>query len=398
MQGVRRITGRVLLPDAQIAPATLIFQGATLTAVEPRRPGEALLDGLLVPGLINAHTHLELAHLGQVDGSSGLPSWIRNQFARRGEVGQDTDQREARIAARALKLSGTAAVSDVVGGTSTSDVLREAGLSGVVQRERLGQDRGRRDAGVQEAPSLHRVCQGTRTLIVERPAAHAPYSTHPELARATLAPHPLTGAVPGSVHLGEDPAERRFLQHGDGPFAELLDAIGVQWSVAGPCDGPVDWLRQIGALGPGTLAVHGVDLTGAERQALADHGVALALCVRSNLHITGRAPDIADLLARGVRLCLGTDGLVSCPDQDVLAELPALARLAPDVPPVTWLDLATRGGAQALGLQGLGVFTVSACPGVVQLDADAHDLISRPPQRRWLVQPGVPDVRRQELT
>ena len=84
---------------------------------------------------------------------------------------------------------------------------------------------------------------------------------------------PASASVPGSVHLAEDPAERRFLVRGDGPFADLLDDIGVQWTFAGPYAGPVDWLAQIGALGPQTLAVHGVDLTPHERQQLAGRAV-----------------------------------------------------------------------------------------------------------------------------
>ena len=134
--------------------------------------------------------------------------------------------------------------------------------------------------------------------------------------------------------------------------------------------------------------MHGVDLTPHERQQLADSRTPLALCVRSNLHIGGRAPDVTDLLARGVRLALGTDGLVSCPDQDLLAEIPALARLAPDVPVATWLDLATRGGADVLGLVGLGAFVSGHAPGLVQLDGDLADLPRRAPQRRWLLPAG----------
>ena len=384
MGGARRITGRALLPDGSLAPATLTFEGSTLVDVRPAAAGEPVQDGLLVPGLVNAHTHFELSHLGLVPSEGDLPTWIRAQFARRGERGEDGEACEARIAARAAAHAGTALVCDIAGGPSTAGVLRDAGLVGIVQRERLGQDSARTRTGTREAPGLHQVSDA----VIERPAAHAPYSTHPELAAAALAPSEVTAPVPGAVHLAEDAAERRFLREGAGPFAALLDDVGVRWSFAGPCEGPIDWLRTIGALGPGTLAVHGVDLTADERQALADSRTPLVLCVRSNLHISGRAPDVVDLLDRGVRLALGTDGLVSCPDQDVLAEVPALARLAPEVPVSRWLTLATRDGADALGIASHGAFRPGTTPGVLHLDTDEAGLRTRAPMRRWIVPPG----------
>lgn len=397
MGGLRRFTGRALLADGEVRASTLTFDGDRLAKVGPAVAGEPVMDGLLVPGLINAHTHLELSHVGLVPGGDGLPAWIRGQFARRAVADPVDAEREARISAQALVLSGTSAVSDIAGGDSTARILLEAGLSGVVQRERLGMDRSRTREGIEEAPGLHRLHEQGASRVVERPAAHAPYSTHPDLAAAVLAQSEVTLPVPGSVHLAEDPAERLFLQHGRGPFADLLDGIGVRWAFAGAVDGPVDWLRRIGALGPQTLAVHGVDLTPAERQTLADEGTALVLCVRSNLHIGGHAPALVDLLGRGVRLALGTDGLVSCPDQDVLGELPALARCAPEVPAERWLDLATRGGADALGLSGLGAFRPGAVPGLIQLDTDLAGLLRRAPQRRWLVSPGAPSLSAENL-
>lgn len=379
--GPRRYTGDALLPHG-IERVTLVFDGLKLVEVGPARAGEPVLDGLLVPGLINAHTHLELSHMGIVPGGHGLPAWIRAQFARRSQVGEADREREARIAADALALTGTAAVCDVAGGDSTAGLIAEAGLLGVVQRERLGQDTSRTRAGIDDAAGLH--AQGA---VAERPTAHAPYSTHPDLARALLAPGP--AGLAATVHLAEHAAEREFLTEGTGPFAEILDSIGVRWSFSGPFAGPVDWLRRVGGLGPHVAAVHGVDLRPDEQQALADHRCGLILCVRSNLHIGGVAPDVGGLLQRGVRLALGTDGLVSCTDGDVLGEIPALHRLEPQVDAATWLHLATAGGADVLGLRGLGRLSVGSSPGLVRLDSDLDGLLKRAPKRRWLVRAGV---------
>lgn len=376
-----QFTGPTWLPSGEVRDCTLVFEGDTLAGVRSASAGEPRQTGLLVPGLINAHAHLELSAVGLVDGGRGLPTWVRRQFAQRGRTEADPDA--PLNAARAMVAAGTAAVSDVAGGPSTAGVLAEAGLAGVVQRERLGQDPERRDAGIAEAPGLW---NHPSAAVWERPAAHAPYSTHPDLARALLAGW---GAAAGSVHLAEDAAERTYLMGGAGPFAELLDDLGVSWDRTQRFDGPVDWLDAVGALGPKTLAVHGVHLTQAECRRLAVAGTALALCVRSNLHIGGVAPPLESLVRHGVRLALGTDGLVSCPDLDVLAELPVLARLAPDVPIQRWLAAATHGGADALGLSGFGRLQVGLRPGLLQLDGGVDDLGRAPPDRRWLVRPGV---------
>lgn len=378
--------GDCLLPGGRIARATVRFEGRRVVEVRPPRSGDpAKRPGLLVPGLVNAHTHLELSDVGAVDGGDGLPGWVGRQLAAR--RGASVGAEAARRGAVALVAAGCAAVGDI-GAQSSAELLCEAGLSGVAWVELLGLDAAREVDGVARAAALGRVVAGPDARVVERAAAHAPYSTAVGLARAAL--RPVLGA-PGTVHLAEDPAERTFLASASGPWAAVLDRLGVAWrGRSGPGPGPVDWLRAAGALGPSTLAAHGVDLRPDERAALASAGVTICLCPRSNLHIGGVAPDVAALLAAGVPLALGTDSLASSPDLDVLGEIPVLVGLAPEVPVATWLAIATEGGARALGAAGLGVLEVGASPGLLQLDADVEGLRAGAPSRAWLVRPGPP--------
>ena len=358
----------------------------TILEVREARAGDGpSLEGLLVPGLVNAHTHLELGDLeGRLPrGGVGFKAWGAALMEARGPL--KSDRQRAEVLARgatSLRSFGVAVVSDIANLGDVEGALKDAQVRGVVQHELMG-----------FSPSSEVLDQalGSGHLsggVVTRPTAHAPYSTNPEIIRRTAgARH----GAPASIHLAEDEAERDFLMRGEGTYADWLDELGVSWrhvKVPG-CD-PVSYLAQLGALGPGQLVVHGVDLRPPEQRALAASGAALCLCPRSNLWIGGRLPDVPGLIEAGVLLCLGTDSLASCDSLDVLEEIPVLAEAFPDVPPELWLGLATHGGARALGVPW-GRIQPGVAPGLVLL-AGVGELASlcasAPVERIWCADPG----------
>ena len=117
-----------------------------------------------------------------------------------------------------------------------------------------------------------------------------------------------------------------------------------------PGRGPGDYLCDLGVIGPGTLVVHGVQLTDAELARLAAVGATLVTCPRSNVWVGVGAPPLERFLASGVRLAVGTDSLASAPDLNLFSELALMRRLAPRAPARDLLAAATRGGAEALGM------------------------------------------------
>ena len=127
-----------------------------------------------------------------------------------------------------------------------------------------------------------------------------------------------------------------------------------------------------------------------DRRLARDAGATLVLCPRSNLHIGGRLPDVGALVAEGGALALGTDSLASVPDLSLWAEMATLAAHFPAVPAARWLDAATRGGARALGLRGLGTLDSGARPGVLDVlvednAAPLESLVRDPtPTLRWV--------------
>ena len=115
---------------------------------------------------------------------------------------------------------------------------------------------------------------------------------------------------------------------------------------------------------------------------------------RSNLHIGGRLPDVEALVEEGLPLAIGTDSLASVPDLSPWAEMATLAAHFPAVPAARWLDAATRGGARALGLRGVGALTPGARPGVLDVLVDdvrapLESLVRDPtPSLRWVAHVG----------
>lgn len=359
-------------------------EGPVITAVRPPRAGDPAPEaGLIVPGLVNAHLHLELSGVGAVPGGDGLVAWVNRLFHAR----RDAPDRAAELAA-AMFAAGTAAVSDVANAPGTAGVLAAAGLQGIVHREVLGFDADRLPDRIAALADIDAEYTGPNGVVRERPSPHAPYSTAPSLLVAAVRSRP---GVPATLHLAEDTDEIEFLGAGTGRWAALLDRLGRDWSWwEAPRLDPVSYLDGLGVLGPDLLLVHAVHLLPGDAERLAAARAPVVLCVRSNAHITGGRPDAPALVRAGVRIALGTDSLGSCPDLDVLGEVIALGRAFPDVPAAVWLRAATAGGADALGLPHLGRVAVGASPGLVLLDvAGVEDLVARgAAARRWLLPPG----------
>jgi cytosine/adenosine deaminase-related metal-dependent hydrolase len=157
-----------------------------------------------------------------------------------------------------------------------------------------------------------------------------------------------------TTHLAESPEENTFLGEARGPLAELLYSL-VGWSdMLPPAPGgtPASYLEACGGLVPSNLLAHGVQVTADDAGRLARAGATVALCPRSNARLgVGRAP--VDLYrAAGVPLVLGTDSLASCASLSIWDEIAfACTWFEGRLSPRELLDMATREGARALGVE-----------------------------------------------
>jgi len=314
---------------------------------------------VLMPGLINAHIHLELSWLrGRVPPAGKFTDWVKQMMGARGGVERSGDAAvlEAMQAAiRELQASGTVAVGDISNSLTSPAAMRAAGLDGVVFHELLGFKE--RDGSLVERTRDSRAAVAGGVAISLAP--HAPYSTSPELFRAIRAAVDQSARPIMSVHLGESPEEIELLASGTGPWRGMLESIGVwrdDWAV--PACGPVEYLDRLGVVDARTLVVHGVQLDDAALARLAAIGATLVTCPRSNQWVGVGWPPIERFYQAGVAVAVGTDSLASVDDLNLFNELKTMRALAPRVPASRLLESATLAGARALGLDAdLGSLT-----------------------------------------
>jgi cytosine/adenosine deaminase-related metal-dependent hydrolase len=352
-----------LLPISQppIRDAWLRTERGRIVAFGHSRPGDLtapdeidLGNAAVLPGLVNAHTHLELSWMrGRVPATAAFPDWIRAVIDLRRSAEPAPGELASAIGAAIdeARAFGTAIVGDVTNSLASAAPLVERGMPATVFLELLGFNPG--DARRQVADALGLQQKAPRSPVVRHAIApHAPYSVSPALFRAireVLARDPFSRC---SVHLGESAAETELLKSGTGPWRTLLDDLGVwdpSW-VAPKCD-PVAYLDQMGFLDSRTLVVHGVQFRARELERLAAKGATLVTCPRGNIRTGAGIPPVAEFFESGVQIAVGTDSLASVPDLNIFAELAELRRLAPDVPARRLLESATINGARALGFE-----------------------------------------------
>jgi aminodeoxyfutalosine deaminase len=314
--------------------------------------GEAhdLGPGVLLPGLVNAHCHLELSHLaGRLVGAAGFVDWVERLVTARPEDPLDTVRVRAAAAIEELERTGTVAVGDVSNALAHLDLLGDSSLRVRVFFELIGWDPAAADR-ILDAAHARLGSLDLPDPITVALAAHAPHSVSPALLAAIVE----AGGV-SAIHLAESPHERRFLHGRDVDWTAFLARRGLgHVAFVPPHLSPVQYLDRLGVLGPGLVAAHGVQVDEADCARLAARGVSVVLCPRSNRALdVGLAP-VPELRAAGVRLAVGTDSLASVPSLDLWEDVLALHRAFPALEPEWLVRAATQGGADALGFPELG--------------------------------------------
>ncbi len=362
------------------------------------------IDGVIFPGLVNAHTHIELtAFRGQVPGGAGFVPWVEKLIGARSEAPPEDDTEAIERGVAELVDAGTVAVGEVTNSLAAVAALARAGIGGSVFHEVFGLDRAQVLKRVEALESEYRdrvEAWPTRDLAYA-PSPHTVYTTHRDAVRAIVD----LGRARGlrmSVHLAEHPAERRALAHADGPIIGWYESrlkipkSAQEW----PMKGPITFADELGVIGPDVLLVHLADARPDELAVVAARGAPVVLCPRSNLYIEMRLPPFLAMREAGVLAALGTDSLASNASLDVLAEARALHDRFPNVPAVELLRMATWNGALALGRPDLGRISCGSRPGIVAVDGRvegdpaAFVLKNVRARRRWIatrvVEPTVP--------
>ncbi|MFJ2030801.1 amidohydrolase family protein [Streptosporangium sp. NPDC087985] len=329
---------------------------AGILAAWPDRE-ETRWDGLLVAGLVNAHTHLQYTHMAEVGRRdyASFEDW--SAAFDKVYAGSSIDwAASARDGARQALRSGTTSAADVVTDLPAAGALRDTGLGGLPYLETLGDnDASWAESGRERFRALLDAA-GTPMGI----APHAPYTLDTGVLRdvAALA---RSRRLRLHIHLAEGEHEREYTVSGTGPLARMVRELGFDFAIlreGGTGLGPTAFLDGLGLLGPDCHVAHGVHLDAGDRALLRARGTVVTLCPRSNRTVGMEGPDVAALLAEGNPIAVGTDSLSSSPSLDVLADVADLRDLAvrqgyraADLDR-RLVEAATLGGARALGVAG----------------------------------------------
>ncbi|MBA3843084.1 MAG: amidohydrolase family protein [Actinobacteria bacterium] len=329
------------------------FEDGVITEVGAGRAERHFEHAAILPGFVNAHSHLEYSlYAGFGDGTAFGP-WIETHMERKGLLTPEDMLALARRGVADSLASGITTTADYSFSGAAVQAAGELGLRAIVYLEVFGGDldvAAQRFAGLQASLPVS-------PLVQIGVSPHAPYTCSLELYRWCL-----SLGIPVGTHLAESADENEWLQHGTGPLSAIAPFLQ-----------PPSGLRAVATLepvlGPDLLCSHCVEVDGAEIGLLAERDVPVAHCPRSNALLGCGIAPLADLRAAGVRVGLGTDSPASTPSFDLFDELRTaivLARARQQRPEALLADealaLATRDAARALRIDDqVGTLTPGKC-------------------------------------
>jgi len=370
--------GRVLLPDHDVVEGDVLVDrdDGTIVDVGEGLTGDETLDAdgcLVLPGLVNAHTHAAMTLLRGIADDKPLDAWLREDIWPVEAALTSEDVRAGtELAAVEMIKSGTTAFADMYFEVdAVVDAVERAGLRarvghGVVT---VGKDdeAARADAAesIRVAEEFDGAADGRVTTAF---MPHSLTTVDPDLLREFTERAREVG-VPVHVHANET--------------ADEVDPIVDEHD-----ERPLAWARELGLLEGEDFLAHGVHTTASEHDLLAETGAGVVHCPASNMKLASGMAPVQAMRDAGVTVALGTDGAASNNDLDVFDEMrdaAMLGKLAADdasaVPADAVVEMATRGGADVLGVDS-GRVEPGANADLAVLDLDAahltpeHDLVS----------------------
>jgi 5-methylthioadenosine/S-adenosylhomocysteine deaminase len=371
-----------------IEGGTVVVDGDRIAWVGPRAQAPAggsdddLGDAVLLPGLVNAHTHLELTVMRGFLEDLAFFDWVRTLTrARHFVLDAAALLDSARLGVVEGLRAGVTTFADTGDSPAPFDALRELGARGIAFREVFGPDPAQAEASLAALREKIIDMRARETPLVRVGVSpHAPYSVSDALF-AAVARFAEAERLPIAVHIAESEVESALVERAQGPFADFLRSRVLD--VEPRARSPIALLERCGVLGARALLIHAVRADAPDIATMARHQCGVAHCPASNAKLAHGIAPLVEMLDAGLAVGLGSDSMASNNRMDILGEgrLAALQQRARTgipgaIPPHAVLELATRGGARALGMADqIGALAVGC---QADLAAFALDPASRP--------------------
>ncbi|MFM8918397.1 MAG: amidohydrolase family protein [Bacteroidota bacterium] len=326
--------------------------------------------GILAPGLINAHCHLELSHMKEVIPSGGgLPGFLSHIIKSRKSTPVD-EQTAAFQYDAVMWENGTQAVGDICNNEITWPVKAASKIRYHNFIETFGLDPEKAAGRFALAAQLHASANtsGMSASIVP----HAPYSVSPPLYTAIQNAFDPASDI-WSIHFLESQSEKDLIMNGTGPMKDMYASLGIMaHSFEGYGSSVAEMvLQHIPAAGK-ILFVHNTFLNRDDIATLKASrrfsDMYFCLCPKANLYIEGRLPDVPMMIQSGCKIVLGTDSLASNSGLSIVDEIATLLEYYPELNAAQLFQCATANAAALFGWNDLGSFEKGKKPGVVLVD------------------------------
>jgi len=323
---------------------------------EAAHPEAKIIDwgsALIMPGLVNAHAHLELTRLhGKIPYRSSMTDWLSSLVEQRQTWEADDYRNSTQQGVQRCLAGGTTLVGDISTSGGTGEILKSSKLRGLVFEETLAMDPGKTELAL---ASLEARLAGTMPddLVEYGISPHAPYSVSDRLYRAS-AKLALERNMLLATHVAESEAELVFLRSGTGEFREFLDrrgALPARWKPPGVP--PISYLDSLSILSQPSVLVHCNYLDPESMATISGRPVSVVYCPRSHAFFGHRPHPVRRLLDLGINVALGTDSLASNNSLSVLDEMRFLHKNRKDIKCDEILRMATLNGAAALRFGGV---------------------------------------------
>lgn len=334
----------------------IAYVGPTKSA--PSGSDRDLGDALILPGLVNTHTHLELTFMRGFLEDLSFSDWIARLRKSRNEVLTDGSMLDAaRLGIAEGIRAGVTSYADTCSTGVVLQAMIEAGVRGIMYQEIFGPSP---DVAAVAMEELKARIAAHRELVTDLVAVgvspHAPYTVSPALY-AAVSEYTKSEKLPLAMHIAESEDEDLLVREGVGPFGELWARRGIPVPGSGDHRTPVDLLERHGLLRKNSLLIH---ITRADENnigLIAKRGCSVAHCPVSNAKLGHGIAPLPQILSAGIRVGLGSDSVASNNRMDILEEARmalllqrAASRRHDTMNAQSVLELATISGASALGL------------------------------------------------